>query len=1035
MRRFIKRLAGALALSMLVTATAPAGMAAVAGSNLQIAYQNGSAISEINLANIGDTEDLKFLNAPSNWKTLGATWTSSNSAVATVDESGIVTAVGAGSAIISIAVGEEKTSIVVNVVNMNTYTATIGVGTDRDMSSVGKKLKVDESFDFAFYGIKDYDKDRYFCTWATDDPTVLEIDQKGLVTAIKPGTSKVTLVVFNKITGQVHRVNPVLVTVEEEVTATATPTPTPTEAPEEEEELSMELKQTTEMALEVKFTGVDVTKLTKNDIEIYEYYENEDYTQEYIWQIHTVSANEETNTLTVNGYTTDELKDGCIYVVRYVERDGDKVTVLAEEDFVASVGEVADVETWYASYLNNQGGWQFKNKAYTNASSGEEIDVKVFYNLYDANGVDVTGHYERLVGGDLITLQLVNEDLDSYVILDEEKNQMVFTDIPETPVVKFEAVYDDFETGNTVTDTVLMVVEKAVPYEVVSIDDWAITLNDNNHKGRAYKKTEIALHDDYDLLTETELMNHEVVLWFTDNYGNKFVTNSVFAGGAHKDITTSEKFSGEGFELRYESRNPQVLVVGDEDDGITGAVNSSIITTKATGVASVNVTLYNTFEEELVERIGVLKVTVKPERYIQTVKADSISVTTDSKSEGAQFSYVSKDNKDGDDYDTRFTQGSVEITVLDQYGEPWGLYNDSVLEHGIDITAVATGIDTVDGWSRTGAYTYVHTFDGVDLYDKAGKVSSVSYKVTVADKLHDKEKTTNFRVSLKYPTEIDSTHEIQCKTKLKLSTFNASYAGTSYFRTPIKVEEISTNGYAVNYADGITLIDTKEKYNAYFGTNKTASASEGALFLVVYNPKNEIVETVSGSAIGIRENESGLYDFQFADGHDGNRCTEFAMAGNYTVKLIEVTSVKNNGTVNTFTTTVSRFALTDDRMKISLKNQEAIYVSNATWYAEQGICGIAQNAFSYSTTIANWNWANSVAGVRFKANNRAKSVVVQDAFVKVFIDVNRNGAMDDNAFYYVEVPVDKTVSLEDMSIVDTDTTIKNGYDPDGNKMQ
>ena len=258
---------------------------------------------------------------------------------------------------------------------------------------------------------------------------------------------------------------------------------------------------------------------------------------------------------------------------------------------------------------------------------------------------------------------------------------------------------------------------------------------------------------------------------------------------------------------------------------------------------------------------------------------------------------------------------------------------------------------------------------------------------------------------------------------------------------------MSNNGYAVNYADGIELITSKEEYNALFGTKKTTTSSQGALYLVVYNPKNEIVPaaystTASGSAIGLVEEESGLYTFNIADTMNGEACTIFTQAGNYTVKLIQVTNVTSDDYVNTFTTNTTRFTVTDDRIDINFENQNAIYVSNDTWYASNGIKGIAQQAIEYTfnneaVKFERWfNGIDSVAGVRFKKNERAKQVVINDAFIKVMIDTDKDGDFyDENAFYYVEVPVDKTVTLEDMGIVDGDSTIKNGYDPQNNKMQ
>ena len=1077
MKSFFKKLSLTMALAMVVTTAAPAAQASAAGE-MGIALQTAKSKSEVMAectVKVGDTVDFKYYGAPKNFKELNPTWTSSNTDVATVDQAGKVTGVTEGVATIIITLSNGQIGTMkVTVGDPAVYDVVLGTAKDNTFSEL--TLELGATADLNFYGVKDWKASNYACEWSVAGNAV-DVDNKtGMVTAVAAGTAVVNFTITNKTTGVSHNVTPVAVTV-------ANPEVVPA--------VSVAAKQTTENDMILTFTGVDITKITKEDIEVYEYFVDEDgETQEYVWQFYGfANADVEAGTVEIVGYDTDEFVDGGNYVVRYVDvvNEGtaeEASNMIAETTFTASVGKVTSVSAWYASYFHNNGWWQFYDHAYTNAGSGEEIETKVFSALYDINGIDVTGHYQRLVGEDsLVTLELVNEDLDSYMTWDEETDEILFLDIPENPRVVFNVVYDDFETGETVSTELRMVVEEAPAYEIASIDEWAITLNGNYHAqfwNNKIKKTDIALYDDYDQTAQTELMNHELVIWFTDNYGNKYVTNDKFEGGwpYYGKLVDSEKFSGEGFELRYESRNPQVLVVGDDE--VDGAVNSSILTTKKTGTASVNVTLYNTYDEELVDRLGVIKVTVKPERYIKTVNASNITVITDSKPDGASVPvytdkmdsvdvnndgkismYDADGNESGDiinKYDKRFTKADVELTVADQYGDGWGLYNASLLgEASLGFNAVSsnTDADDVAGWSLDrGNMKYYATFDGVKLYEQAGKVSSVSYKLTVTDILHDEEKNANFRISLKYPSEEDDTHEILCKSKLKLTANNASYV-ESKLKTTIKVEELSNNGYAVNYADGIELITSKEEYNALFGSNKTATSSQGALYLVVYNPKNEIVpaaysSAASGSAIGLVEQESGLYTFNIADDMNGDECTIFTQAGNYTVKLIKVTNVKDNDTVNTFTTTTTRFTVTDDRMDISFENQAAVYVGTDTWYVAdnnyRGIEDIAQYAIEYTVDIAGynykddvWNWpaqVREVSGVRFKKNERAKQVVINDAFIKVMIDTDKDGDFyDEEAFYYVEVPVDKTVTLEDMSLVDGDSTIKNGLDPQGNKMQ
>ncbi len=102
MRSFIKKLAGTMALTMVVSSVAPAGVV-FADDEAFIAMQGGDTmVSSITLAT-GRTVDFRFVGAPANWAELDPTWTSSIPAVAEVNAAGIVTAKKAGVTTITIA--------------------------------------------------------------------------------------------------------------------------------------------------------------------------------------------------------------------------------------------------------------------------------------------------------------------------------------------------------------------------------------------------------------------------------------------------------------------------------------------------------------------------------------------------------------------------------------------------------------------------------------------------------------------------------------------------------------------------------------------------------------------------------------------------------------------------------------------------------------------------------------------------------------------------------------------------------------------
>lgn len=108
MRSFTKKLAFVMALAMVVTLATPAIAQVSAATTVLYADQNAKseaeAVTSITLT-VGENKDMKFLGAPANWRDLFNGWTSSDTKIATVDKSGIVTAVAAGVTTVKVDLG------------------------------------------------------------------------------------------------------------------------------------------------------------------------------------------------------------------------------------------------------------------------------------------------------------------------------------------------------------------------------------------------------------------------------------------------------------------------------------------------------------------------------------------------------------------------------------------------------------------------------------------------------------------------------------------------------------------------------------------------------------------------------------------------------------------------------------------------------------------------------------------------------------------------------------------------------------------
>lgn len=123
--------------------------------------------------------------------------------------------------------------------------------------------------------------------------------------------------------------------------------------------------------------------------------------------------------------------------------------------------------------------------------------------------------------------------------------------------------------------------------------------------------------------------------------------------------------------------------------------------------------------------------------------------------------------------------------------------------------------------------------------------------------------------------------------------------------------------------------------------------------------------------------------------------------------------------------------------QLVLRNQEAIVVPNGAAFSDgtklSNIRDIANWAFSYMLTdgtrvIPTYEGSKTgvaeIVDVTYRANSRAKSVIIQSVIFKVYIDTNDDGwvtteekTIDAIGYYYVIVDVDKTITVEDWSIV------------------
>ena len=148
----------------------------------------GVSLNKTSLALVeGGSETLSATVAPSNASNKNVSWTSSASSVATVDGSGKVTAVAAGTATITVTTADGGKTATCAVTVTAKKIAVTGVTLDKETLEIVEGEEATLTATVAPENATDKS-----VTWATSDETIVMVDA-GKVMAVKPGTATVTV--------------------------------------------------------------------------------------------------------------------------------------------------------------------------------------------------------------------------------------------------------------------------------------------------------------------------------------------------------------------------------------------------------------------------------------------------------------------------------------------------------------------------------------------------------------------------------------------------------------------------------------------------------------------------------------------------------------------------------------------------------------------------------------------------------------------------------------------------------------------------
>lgn len=144
--------------------------------------------------NIGGTTTLNITAFVPEYASATATWSSSNTAVATVNKNGVITAKGLGDAVITARIGEvEKTCTVhvqpVEVTSVSFDPATVSL-------TVGSNMQLNPDV------LPAQAKDEYAMTYVSDNEAAATVSESGLVTGIAEGQAVITATIGG-VSGQI----------------------------------------------------------------------------------------------------------------------------------------------------------------------------------------------------------------------------------------------------------------------------------------------------------------------------------------------------------------------------------------------------------------------------------------------------------------------------------------------------------------------------------------------------------------------------------------------------------------------------------------------------------------------------------------------------------------------------------------------------------------------------------------------------------------------------------------------------------------
>jgi len=178
--------------SLKVLSIALCGFALLTGCNKSVAVTGISLAPETLTLNVGESSNLNAAVQPDEATNKNLIWSSSDTGVATVDANGKVTAVKAGSAVITVKSEDGGKTATCNITVVVLVTGITLDKTELDM-------KVGDAVTLKATVLPENATDKSV-SWLSGDPEVVSVDDAGKVTALKEGVAAIYAMPAHNIT-------------------------------------------------------------------------------------------------------------------------------------------------------------------------------------------------------------------------------------------------------------------------------------------------------------------------------------------------------------------------------------------------------------------------------------------------------------------------------------------------------------------------------------------------------------------------------------------------------------------------------------------------------------------------------------------------------------------------------------------------------------------------------------------------------------------------------------------------------------------